>query len=173
MHTLGDMANAVNRFPVHLSKLQKQFALPPMVANEYSVTYLASLRTIISLRSLNISEYATLDPWLLKKKLLQLIHAGPTSSTTWFQDECGRTAHAHRRLVLTNYHLGMGLDAEGIQPGLSFHQRPRELFAGTEMGGDAMGLQRACMMADMAAKIPASSPRSDGLRRPCAPKSVT
>ncbi|MEY4006855.1 MAG: hypothetical protein RLZZ221_2951 [Verrucomicrobiota bacterium] len=142
MHSLGDMAKSLNRFPVQLSTLQKQFALPSMVDAGYSDAYLTFLRTVISLRTLNISDDVILNLWHLEKKLLQLLHADSTGSPTWFLDECGRTTHANRRLLLTNYDIGMALDSQGIQPGLNFDQKPRELFAGTEMGEDALRVLR-------------------------------
>ena len=160
MHSLGDMAKAFNRFPVQLSTLQKQFALPPMVGDGYSDAYLVFLRTVISLRSLNISDDAILDLWHLEKKLLQLLNADSTGSATWFLDECGLTTHANRRLLLSNYDIGMSLDSQGVQPGLNFDKKPRELFAGTEMGEDAMRVlreilkNRAHILSDLAAELP-------------------
>lgn len=160
MHTLGDMAKALNRFPVQLSTLQKQFALPAFEGAAYSDAYLAFLRTVISLRSLNISDDAILDLWHLEKKLLQLLHADSTGSATWFLDECGRTTHPNRRLLLTNYNIGMALDSQGVQPGLNFDKKPAELFAGTEMGEDAMRVLREILeirnriLDDIAAELP-------------------
>ena len=160
MHTLGDMAKALNRFPVQLTTLQKQFTLPAFEGAGYSDAYLAFLRTIISLRSLNISDDAILDLWHLEKKLLQLLHADSTGSATWFLDECGRTTHPNRRLLLSNYDIGRDLDSQGVQPGLNFDQKPRELFAGTEMGEDAMRVLRDILknrnriLSDIATELP-------------------
>jgi hypothetical protein len=154
------MAKALNRFPVQLSTLQKQFALPAFEGAAYSDAYLTFLRTVISLRTLNVSDSALLDLWRLEKKLLQLLHADSTGSATWFLDECGRTTHPNRRLLLTNYDIGMALDAQGVQPGLNFDKKPRELFAGTEMGEDAMRVLgeileiRARIQTDIAAELP-------------------
>jgi hypothetical protein len=120
MNTFGDMAKALNRFPVQLSTLQKQFALPAFEGAAYSDAYQTFLRTVISLRTLNVSDSALLDLWDLEKKLLQLLHADSTGSATWFLDECGRTTHPNCRLLLTNYDIGMSLDAQGVQPGLNF-----------------------------------------------------
>jgi len=160
MNTFGDMAKALNRFPVQLSTLQKQFSLPAFEGAAYSDAYQTFLRTVISLRTLNVSDSALLDLWHLEKKLLQLLHADSTGSATWFLDECGRTTHPNCRLLLANYDIGMSLDAQGVQPGLNFDKKPRELFAGTEMGEDAMRVLgeileiRARIQADIAAEIP-------------------
>lgn len=142
MHSLGDMAAALNRSTVYLSGLQKRFELPAFEGAAYYPAYLAFLRGVIHLRTLDISEESLRDLWHLEKKLLQLLHADSTGSATWFLDECGRTTHANRRLLLTNYDIGMALDSQGIQPGLNFDQKPRELFAGTEMGEDALRVLR-------------------------------
>ena len=44
MHTLGDMAKALNRSPVHLAGLQKRFELPVFEGAAYSDAFVAYLR---------------------------------------------------------------------------------------------------------------------------------
>jgi hypothetical protein len=55
MHSLGDMAKALNRSTVYLAGLKGSFELPSLAGAAYSAAYLAFLRTIIALRALNIS----------------------------------------------------------------------------------------------------------------------
>jgi hypothetical protein len=131
------MAKTLNRSPVYLRGLQSRFELPSFDGAGYSDAYLAFLRTVVSLRMLNIPEETLRDLWHIEKKLLQLLHFDSTGSPTWFLDSCGRKANARRRLLLTNHDLGAPLSSHALQVGLDFATRPREFFAGTEMGEDA------------------------------------
>lgn len=55
---------------------------------------------------------------------------------------CAVEADTKYRLLLSNAELGVPLMAQEVQAGLDFHQRPRELFDGREMGDDALRLLR-------------------------------
>jgi len=59
-------------------------------------------------------------------------------SPTWFLDACGQPDHPRRRLLLTNYDLGVEVPAGTLQLGLNFADALPELFAGKEMGEDAL-----------------------------------
>lgn len=137
-HTLGDMAKALNRSTVYLHGLQTRFELPVGEGAAYSDAYLAFLRAVVALRTLNVSEEALIDLWHLEKKLLQLLHVDSTGSKTWFLDACGATTHPQRRLLLTNYDLGVEVPAKTLQLGLNFAAALPELFAGKAMGEDAL-----------------------------------
>jgi hypothetical protein len=158
--TLADLSRTLNRPVVVITSLQHRFELPSFGGAGYSNAYLALLRTLFSLRALAISEDRLLDLWHLEKKLLQLIHVDSTGSKTWFLDSCGRTDHIQRRLLLTNYDIGIAIPAQAIQLGLDFNQRPPELFAGTEMGEDASRILnkiipiKAAICADVAVELP-------------------
>ena len=54
MHTLAEIARALNRPVIYLSGLQKRFALPVM--ETYSDAYAAFFRTFVFLWALNITE---------------------------------------------------------------------------------------------------------------------
>ena len=138
MHTLGDMATVLNRSPVYLHGLQTRFELPVCEGAGYSEAYLAFLRTVIHLRALNVSEESLRDLWHLEKKLLQLLHVDSTGSPTWFLDACGQRRRPRRRLLLTNYDLGVEVPTKTLQLGLNFAKDLPELFAGKEMGEDAL-----------------------------------
>ena len=138
MNTLGDMAKALNRSPVYLHGLQTRFELPACEGAGYSNAYLDFLRAVIFLRMLNVSEESLLALWHLEKKLLQLLHVDSTGSPTWFLDACGQLSHQRRRLLLTNYDLGVEVPAGTLQLGLNFADALPELFAGKEMGEDAL-----------------------------------
>ena len=138
MHTLGDMAKMLNRPAAYLSGLQKRFELPASEGAGYSNAYLAFFRTLVYLRVLYISEETLRELWHMEKKLLQLLHIDSSGSPTWFLDACGAKAHRNRRLLLTNYDMGVEVSAMTLQLGLDFSVKLPELFAGKEMGEDAL-----------------------------------
>ncbi len=138
MHTLADLAKALNRSTVYLSGLQSRFELPVLDSAGYSEAYLAFLQTVVHLRTLSITEETLRDLWHIEKKLLVLLHADSTGSPTWFLDSCGAATSPKRRLLLTNYELGAEVHGKGVQLGLNFADTAPELFAGQEMGEDAL-----------------------------------
>ena len=160
MHTLGDMAKALNRSAVYLHGVQARFELPAMVGSGYPEAYLSFLRTVVFLRMLNVSEESLRDLWHIEKKLLQLLHVDSTGSSTWFLDSCGASNHPERRLLLTNHDLGVPLTDSEIQTGLNFADSLPELFGGKEMGEYALSVLRGCLrhrasiLTDIAAEIP-------------------
>ena len=160
MHTLGDMAKTLNRSPVYLSGLQDRFELPVLEGAAYSDASLSFLRTVIYLRALFISEESLRDLWHIEKKLLQLLHVDSTGSPTWFLDSCGVKTHRNRRLLLTNFDMGVAVPAKTLQLGLDFSGKLPELFAGKEMGEDALRVLNeylklyARLGADITAELP-------------------
>lgn len=146
MHTLGDMARALNSDKsragcpalVYLAGLQKRFELPVLESAAYSDAYLAFLRVVIALRTFGIAEDTLLRLWSFEKKLLQLLHVDSAGSPTWFLDSCGVTTHPKQRLLLTNHDLGVPVPSKELQLGLNFADTLPELFGGTEMGEDAL-----------------------------------
>ncbi len=75
-------------------------------------------------------------------------------------DDCAATVHPERRLLLTNYDLGEPLGGSSVQSGLNFGDSIPELFAGQEMGEDAIWVLhesleiRARILADLATELP-------------------
>ncbi len=138
MHTLGDIAKALNRPAVYLHGLQSRFELPVLDRSAYSDAYLAFLRAVVFLRMLNVSEENLLKLWHLEKKLLTLLHVDSIGSPTWFLDACGPTNKLPHRLLLTNFNMGFELKSRAVQLGLNFSKAAPELFAGKEMGEDAL-----------------------------------
>ena len=160
MHSLGDMTKALNRAAIYISGLQARFELPVLAGTAYSNAYLEFLRTLVRLRTLNVSEESLRDLWHLEKKLLQLLHVDSAGSRTWFLDSCGATTHPERRLLLTNHDLGIPLNGTEVQTGLNFAASLPELFAGKEMGEDALRVLRECLKlrarirSEIAAELP-------------------
>ena len=145
VHTLADMAAKLNRSMVYLSGLQKRFELPAFEGTAYPDAYLEFFRTVVYLRTFGVSEETLRDLWVLEKKLLTLLHVDSTGSRTWFLDACGRTTHRERRLMLSNFDLGIPLDAREVQTGLDFSDRLPELFEGKAMGEDALRVLDECL----------------------------
>ena len=149
MRSLLDISKALNRPVIYISGLQKRFELPPIEEVSNREAYFEFLRVVVAFRTFNISEESLRELWHLEKKLLQLLHLDSTGSATWFLDACSQPENRHRRLLLTNYDLGVRISASNLQLGLNFATRPAELFAGQEMGEDAMRVLRECVKLQM------------------------
>jgi len=146
MQSLAEMAAVLNRSTVYLSGLQKRFELPAIETTHHPEAYLAFIRTIIHLRTFGVSEESLRELWFLEKKLLTLLHIDTTGSKTWFLDACGKMTHRERRLLLSNYDLGIALgSAQELQAGLDFSDKLPELFEGQEMGEDALRVFDQCL----------------------------
>ena len=115
---------------------------------------------VVYLRTLAIAEERLLRLWHLEKKPLQLVHVDSAGSQTWFLASCGAITRRDRRLLLTNYDIGIAVPAHAIQLGLNFAEKTRELFAGNEMGEDALRVLndviplQAAIRNDVAAEFP-------------------
>lgn len=138
MHTLSELAKLLNREVCYVSGLQTRLDLPKVAGAGYSAAYLAFLRNVVFLRMLNISEARLAEILILEKKLLELMHLDSIGTATWFLDECGAVTHPNRRLLLTNFDIGMDLSAGGHQLGLNFATTAQELFPGRDMGEDSL-----------------------------------
>jgi hypothetical protein len=159
-HTLADIAKRLNRPVVVMSGLQARFELPAFEGAGYSDAYLAFIRILVQLRTLGIAEERLLRLWHLEKKVLQLLHVDSAGSKTWFLDSCGIITRRDQRLLLSNYDIGIAVPAHAIQLGLNFAEKLPELFAGKEMGEDALRVLneiiplQAAIRADVAAELP-------------------
>jgi hypothetical protein len=98
------------------------------------------LRKILHLRVLGVSEETLREFWALERKLIEVLHLDPQSSPTWMLDACAFLSDPDRRLLLSNIDLGFPLPATDLQIGLNFAATSPELFAGKEMGEDALRL---------------------------------
>lgn len=167
MHTLGDMAKALNRSPVYLHGLMARFDLPVMKNKDYSDAYLAFLRVVVFLRVLDVKEETLRELWHLEKKLLQLLHVDSTGSPTWFLDACGQTTNPRHRLLLTNHDIGVAIPSGALQLGLNFGTELPELFAGSDMGEDALRILHDCqkVMSRVQAEAKAELPLLRGAAR--------
>jgi hypothetical protein len=100
-----------------------------------------------------------------------LIHVDSAGPRTRFLDCCGATRHPERRLLLTNHDLGIPLTGSEIQTGMNFADSLPELFAGKEMGEDALRVLRQSLklhtniLAEIAAEVRMSALPSNGQLR--------
>ena len=140
------MAGLLNRSTIYLSGLQKRFELPAFDGAGYPDAYLEFFRTVIYIRTFGVSEEILRELWRLEKKLMTLLHVDSSGSRTWFLDAGGRTKHRERRLLLSNFDLGIPLDAREVQTGLDFSDRLPELFQEREMGEDALRVLDDCLI---------------------------
>jgi len=136
VYSLSDIARYVNRPVIYMRGLQQRFDLKVMEGSEYPETYRQFLKSLVQLRLLGISEETLLKLWNLEKKLLQLLHVDAAGSPTWYLDSCGRKTHRRRRLLLSNYDLGVSINSAKIQLRMNFSERHSELFDRAEMGED-------------------------------------
>ena len=121
-----------------IAGVQKRFGLP--VLESYSEGYEAFLRKILHLRVLGVSEESLREFWVVERKLIEVLHLDPQSSPTWMVNACSVAADPDRRLLLSNIDLGFPLLSADLQIGLNFASSSPELFAGKEMGEDALKL---------------------------------
>ena len=150
MVSLAHISKQLNRSAVYLTGLQTRFNLPPFQTIPNSKALLEFLRGLTALRAFGVSEESLRDLWRLEKKLLQLLHADGSGSATWYLDACGLHDNRDRRLLLSNYDVGMDLGSGALQLGLDFSSRTAELFAGREMGEDAIRVLTQCAKSKIA-----------------------
>ena len=90
--------------------------------------------------STGVREQSLCAFWPIERKLIEVLHLDPQSSPTWMVDACARPSYLNRRLLLSNIDLGFILPATELQIGLDFSISSQDLFAGKDMGEDALKL---------------------------------
>jgi hypothetical protein len=138
MKSMKMIAEGLGRAVVWVTGVQKRFGLP--VLESYLEGHEAFLRKILHLRVLGVSEESLREFWTVERKLIEVLHLDPQSSPTWMVDACAFDSDPDRRLLLSNIDLGSPLLATEVQIGLNFAASSHELFAGKEMGEDALRL---------------------------------
>jgi len=138
MKSLKEIAERLGRAVLWISGVQKRFGLP--VLESYPEGYEAFLRKILHLRVLGVSEESLREFWAIERKLIEVLHLDPQTSPIWMVEACAFQADPERRLLLSNIDLGFPLPATDLQIGLNFTTSSPELFAGKEMGEDALRL---------------------------------
>jgi len=138
MKRMKEIAEKLGRPVVWIAGVQKRFGLP--VLESYSEGYESFLRKVIHLRVLGVSEESLREFWAVERKLIEVLHLDPQSSPTWIVDACAFPSDPDRRLLLSNIDLGFPLPATDLQIGLDFSISSQDLFAGKDMGEDALKL---------------------------------
>jgi hypothetical protein len=138
MKRMKEIAERLGRPAVWISGIQKRFGLP--VLESYPEGYECFLRKILHLRVLGVSEESLREFWAVERKLIEVLHLDSQSSPTWMVDACAYPSDPNRRLLLSNIDIGFPLPATDLQIGLNFATSAPELFAGKEMGEDALRL---------------------------------
>lgn len=138
MKSMKMMAEGLGRPGVWVAGVQRRFDLP--VLESYPEGYESFLRKILHLRVLGVSEETLREFWAVERKLIEVLHLDPQCSPTWMVDACAFESDPDRRLLLSNIDLGFPLPATELQIGLNFAASSLELFAGKEMGEDALRL---------------------------------
>ena len=138
MRSVKSRAEGLGRAVVWVTGFQRRFSLP--VLESYPEGYESFLRKIVHLRVLGVSEETLREFWAVERKLIEVLHLDPQSSPTWMIDACAYPSDPDRRLLLSNIDLGFPLPATDLQIGLNFAASSPELFAGKEMGEDALRL---------------------------------
>ena len=139
---LPAIARELNRPAIVLAGIQKRFGLPCF--KTYSPAYAEFLRKIVHLRILGVAEDRLADLWKTEMHLLEVLHFSGDGSPTWFLDQCCETSHPQRRLLLSNYDMGDGFNAQALQPGLDFNPGTGGLFSHREIGDDALRVLNRC-----------------------------
>jgi hypothetical protein len=113
--------------------LQKRFALPP--CREYSPGYAVLMRKLAFLTVASVP-HKDMEALLIREKnLLELLKVDSLDPVSeWFANLCTMKS-GPTRLLLSGYDLER---ETGVQPGLDFATREKELFSHQEMGADAL-----------------------------------
>ena len=134
--TTKELAVAVGKsVPVVLS-LQKKFGLP--TSRQYPKGYAVLLKKLLYLSACAVPEKEIKELLVKEKKLLELLKVDSLDEgALWFEGQCILKA-GPTRLLLSGHDLGHPVQAPGIQTGLDFRERPRELFPSADMGTDVL-----------------------------------
>ena len=99
---------------------------------------LAATRQVVYLRIAGVAMATVVKLWETERKLIELLHGDSHGSETWMLDGWAESGKRRQRLFLSRYAIGADLDSLAVQPGLNFSGGSPELFAGSEMGEDAL-----------------------------------
>lgn len=96
------------------------------------------VRQVVYLRIAGISLTTIQSLWEVEMKLIELLHGDALGSPTWMIDGWAQAGKKKERLFLSHFPVGAELGSESLQPGLDFAECSKELFAGQDMGEDAL-----------------------------------
>lgn len=140
MYSLSEIAHILGRDRVTMLGLLKRFDLPTFKESGYPECAMSFFRDVVYLKLAQVPDAHVLELWSLECKLMTLLHADGLGSPTWMIDGRAQQGHEGRRLFLSRFDIGAELRTSSVQPGLDFSASEEELFAGREMGEDALRL---------------------------------
>lgn len=128
--------------------LQQKFALP--VCKVYSSGYAVLVKKLVFLDACSVPVRECLALLTAEKRLLELLKVDSLDpSPEWFENLCAMKSGPNR-LLLSGYDLER---KSGVQPGLDFAEREKELFGHKEMGADAIRALELCHKASGAVRV--------------------
>jgi hypothetical protein len=145
---LKEMAEAAGRSAPFVMNLQQKFALP--VCKAYSSGYAVLMKKLVFLDACSVPAKDSLALLTAEKRLLELLKVDSLDpSPEWFENLCAMKSGPNR-LLLSGYDLER---RSGVQPGLDFAEREKELFGHKEMGADAIRALELCHKASGAVRV--------------------
>lgn len=136
---LKQLAGECGKSVPFILNLQQRFALPS--CKEYSAGYAALMRKLVFLDACSVPAKECVALLTAEKRLLELLKVDSLDPIPeWFENLC-TMKHGPNRLLLSGYDLGR---KSGVQPGLDFAEREKELFGHREMGADALRALELC-----------------------------
>lgn len=128
-----EVVSILNRLLLRGPEFEKERVFPSL---------LLAVQQIVYLRIAGVGMVTIVKLWETECKLIALLHGDSHGSETWMIDGWAEEGNENQRLFLSQYAIGADLDSYSVQSGLNFSQVPQELFAGNEMGEDALRVLR-------------------------------
>jgi len=139
---LKQLAGECGKSVPFILNLQQRFGLPS--CKEYSAGYSALVKKLVFLDACSVPAKESLALLTAEKRLLELLKVDSLDPVPeWFENLC-TMKHGPNRLLLSGYDLER---KSGVQPGLDFAEREKELFGHREMGADALRALELCRKA--------------------------
>jgi hypothetical protein len=142
---LKQLAGECGKPAPFIMNLQQKFSLP--VCKAYSSGYAVLIKKLVFLDACSVPARECLALLTAEKRLLELLKVDSLDpSPEWFENLC-TIKSGPNRLLLSGYDLER---KSGVQPGLDFAEREKELFGHQEMGADVLRALKLCREATAA-----------------------
>jgi hypothetical protein len=146
--TLKQLAENCGKSVPVIMNLQQKAGLP--ACKKYSAGYAALMKKLVFLDACSVPAKESVALLTAEKRLLELLKVDSLDPVPeWFENLC-TMKHGPNRLLLSGYDLER---KSGVQPGLDFAKREKELFGHREMGADALRALELCRKASNAVRV--------------------